>query len=143
MRKIIFALVALVMVACSETPQDKMEKVIKASMEKEYPSYEALKFAENVDTVYTTLEEMQKGWWKLFNESKREYDRAMLFNDVATAEIWLGGMKDATAKLDSIEKNFQPKLVGYTIKHSFKNDGKTYTMTFLLNPELTEVIRSY
>lgn len=52
-------------------------------------------------------------------------------------------MKDASAKIDSIEKVFKPELVGYTIKHSFKNDDKTYTMTFLLNPELTEVLKSY
>lgn len=145
MKKMIFALIALMVVvaSCSETPQDKMEKVIKAAMEKEYPSYEALKFAEKVDTVYTTLDDVTKGWLELFNESKLEFDRAMAFNDVATADIWLEGMKDATAKLDSIEKHFQPKLVGYTIKHSFKNNDKTYTMTFLLNPELTEVLKSY
>lgn len=140
----IFALVALmVVVSCSETPQDKMEKVIKAAMEKEYLTYEPMKFGEEIDTVYTTLDDMTKGWLELFNESKLEFDRAMAFNDAATADIWLEGMKDATAKLDSIEKHFQPKLVGYTIKHSFKNNDKTYTMTFLLNPELTEVLKSY
>lgn len=144
MKKMIFALVALIVVAsCSETPQDKMEKVIKAAMEKEYLTYEPMKFGEEIDTVYTTLDDMTKGWLELFNESKLEFDRAMAFNDVATADIWLEGMKDATAKLDSIEKHFQPKLVGYTIKHSFKNNDKTYTMTFLLNPELTEVLKSY
>lgn len=144
MKKVIFALIALMVVAsCSETPQDKMEKVIKAAMEKEYLTYEPMKFGEEIDTVYTTLDDMTKGWLELFNESKLEFDRAMAFNDVATADIWLEGMKDATAKLDSIEKHFQPKLVGYTIKHSFKNNDKTYTMTFLLNPELTEVLKSY
>lgn len=144
MKKMIFALVALmVVVSCSETPQDKMEKVIKAAMEKEYLTYEPMKFGEEIDTVYTTLDDMTKGWLELFNESKLEFDRAMAFNDAATADIWLEGMKDATAKLDSIEKHFQPKLVGYTIKHSFKNNDKTYTMTFLLNPELTEVLKSY
>lgn len=144
MKKMIFALAALVVVAsCSETPQNKMEKVIKAAMEKEYLTYEPMKFGEEIDTVYTTLDDMTKGWLELFNESKLEFDRAMAFNDVATADIWLEGMKDATAKLDSIEKHFQPKLVGYTIKHSFKNNDKTYTMTFLLNPELTEVLKNY
>ena len=144
MKKMIFALIALMVVAsCSETPQNKMEKVIKAAMEKEYLTYEPMKFGEEIDTVYTTLDDMTKGWLELFNESKLEFDRAMAFNDVATADIWLEGMKDATAKIDSIEKHFQPKLVGYTIKHSFKNNDKTYTMTFLLNPELTEVLKSY
>lgn len=63
--------------------------------------------------------------------------------DYEGALIWINGMKDASAKIDSIEKVFKPELVGYTIKHSFKNDDKTYTMTFLLNPELTEVLKSY
>jgi hypothetical protein len=144
MKKMIFALVALVVVAsCSETPQDKMEKVIKAAMEKEYPSYEALKFAENVDTVYTKLEDMTAPWQKLFDDCHRESKLCNATGDYEGALIWINGMKDASAKIDSIEKVFKPELVGYTIKHSFKNDDKTYTMTFLLNPELTEVLKSY
>lgn len=78
MKKMFFALVALVVVAsCSETPQDKMEKVIKAAMEKEYPSYEALKFAENVDTVYTKLEDMTAPWQKLLMIATEKVNCAM------------------------------------------------------------------
>lgn len=143
MKKIIIALVALVVVACSETPQDKMEKVIKAAMEKEYLTYEPMKFGEEIDTVYTTLEEATKGWWESYNNMKTKQEREMIMERYNVALVYNDAMMNALNKIDSIKKNFQPELVGYTIKHSFKNDGKTYTMTFLLNPELTEVIRSY
>lgn len=144
MKKMIFALVALmVVVSCSETPQDKMEKVIKAAMEKEYLTYEPMKFGEEIDTVYTTIEEAQEGWWKSYHELKRKEEQAMLLNQHEVALVYIDAMTKTLDVLDSIKQHFQPELVGYTIKHSFKNNDKTYTMTFLLNPELTEVLKSY
>jgi hypothetical protein len=74
---------------------------------------------------------------------KRKEEQAMLLNQHEVALVYIDAMTKTLDVLDSIKQHFQPELVGYAIKHSFKNNDKTYTMTFLLNPELTEVLKSY
>lgn len=145
MKKIIFAIASLMVliVSCEQTPKDKMEELVKARMTEEYVSYESIKFGDKIDTVYTKLSDFTTPWENLFDEQKREFDRAMILKDIEGAQIHLNAMTDCTARIDSLTKNFEPKLVGYSIKHVFKHNDNTHTMVFLIDKDLTKVIKSY
>ena len=120
-----------------------MEELVKARMIEEYLSYEPIKFGDKIDTVYSSITEKTKEWHDLFNKHKLKYELESLRGEYEVAEVYLKSMENCNKKIDSIINNFKPELEGYSIKHVFKHNDKTHTMVFLIDKDLTKVIKSY
>lgn len=144
MKKIIIALVALVMVACSETPQDKMEKVIKGYLSAEHLTYSPLSFGEKIDTIYTTLEGSAgyKAWMELWEDGRKSFEMAKISGDIGGMDIYLEQMKKANEGIEEYTKSFKPALVGYSIEHAYKVNDRTYTQNFIVDTTFVKVVEA-
>lgn len=140
MKKIIFALIALVgLAACTPTPKEKMETVIKEHMKNTHVTYEPVKFGEKIDTVYTKME-TSKGYQTLIDAFTEAESKCRTSVDAEEMKIYVEAMKKYNALITEYEQNWKPSLVGYSIEHAYKVNDETVTVTFVVDTTLTKVV---
>ena len=145
MKKIFFAICvfAVSLASCEQSPKSKIHSVITEHLEKKHMTYSPIDFGEKIDTIYSTLSENgpYQIFTKAFQETKFEFDIALAKGDIEGADIYLETLKKYSAKLDSIEKNFVSKVIGYSIDHAYKVNDITMTNFFVVDTTLTKVIK--
>lgn len=172
MKKVILLLAIPLLVCCSKSPDEKAKSLIKDNLRKslhDYASYEAVEFG-TLDSVFTSASDLPE-FSELkadYDYKKGTMDRLMssVKFDIEWAQS-MGGYTSTSEyrkvqrnlseveemqkelmvianKLDSINENYMPEFIGYSMIHRYRSktisgNMKLAISKFIFDKDITEI----
>ena len=146
MKKILIALFAASLCACTSSPEKKAQKLITEYLKenlKDPSSYEAMEFSK-LDSSFTTFSDQAKVFSARFDSEKAEYEAAMMIDNLQAAKEALQKMEKTQAEWEEAEDAFKPKFNGWKMSHKYRAKNGFGALdigneVFKINPEVTMI----
>lgn len=150
MRKVLFLIVAVLLAACSSTPEDKAKRLINDYFEKnanDPSSIEIISMSElKADSVtsYLLTEDYRK-WMDSFDSDSRAAEFYTDAGKMKEAEAALKHMDVILKKVKEKENEFEPYMLGYYVNLEYRAKNgfgalMKYTATVKFDKDMTKIV---